>query len=229
MKKVEHWELGKKSSLDFLQRKIEAEEEKYLKEVTKMVAKQYSDQKYFKIPEIEQFFDPKKNKKTDSQSSIEFQRLKFKQMFDFEEKPNGLNQSMVERIIANAVRNFLKKYEPHTWIGKAANDASSVSFATHVSKLTHSMIDSPSFYDQVHSQREGILATSDLKEKTVDGAVAGNQFAPVFQFLELELEDKKLASVFNDESNTVLQSFTEKPEELGLWNIGFKRHWQIVR
>jgi len=209
--------------IDFLQGKIEAEEGKYLKEVINIVAKQYSYQKYFNNSEIEKFFDPKKNKKTESQSSVEFQRLKFKHMFDFDEKPEGLNQVMLEEAYLKRCTELAEKYEPHTWIAKASNDASSVNFATHVSKLTHSKIDSPSFYDQVLSQKKGILATSDLKEKIVDGAVSGNQFAPVFQFLELELKGNKLASVFADESNTVLQSFTEKPEELGLWNAGFKR------
>ena len=208
---------------DFLRKKIEAEEERYLKEVIKKVAKQYSDQNFFNNSEIEKFFDPKKNKKTDSQLSIEFQRLKFENMFDFKENPEELKQFMIEEAYLKRRTELAEKYKPNTWIAKASNDASNVSFATHVSKLTHSKIDSPSFYDQVLLQKEGILATSDLKEKIVDGAVSGNQFAPVFQFLELELKGKKLASVFADESNTVLQSFTEKPEELGLWNTGFKR------
>ena len=209
--------------IDFLQRKIEAEEGKYLKEVIKVVAKQYSDQKYFNNSEIEIFFDPKKNKKTDFQSSIEFQRLKFKHIFGFDEKPNGLNQSMLEEAYCKRCAELAEKFEPHSWIAKASNDASNVNFATHVIKLTHSKIDSPSFFDQVHSQKEGILSTSGLKEKIIDGAVSGNQYAPAFQFLELELKGNKLASLFADESNTVLQGFTEKPEELGLWNIGFKR------
>jgi CRISPR-associated protein Csy1 len=208
---------------DFLQRKIEAEEERYLKDVIKLVAEQYSDQKYFKNTEIEIYFDPKKNKKNDSQSSLDFQRLKFKNMFEFDEKPEELNQFMIEESYSKHCAELTEKYKPHTWIAKAAKDAPNVKFATHVSKLTHSKIDSPSFYDQVLSQKEGILATSDLQEKIIDGAVSGNQFAPVFQFFELELNGNKLASIFNDESNTVLQSFTKKPEDLGLWNTGFKQ------
>lgn len=209
--------------IDFLRRKIETEEEKYLKEVIKDVAKQYSDQKYFNNSEIEKFFDPKKNKKTDSQSSLEFQRLKFKRMFDFVEKPEELSQTSLEEAYSQRCMELADKFEPHTWISYASNNASSVSFATHVSKLTHSKIDSPSFYDQISSQKEGILSTADLKEKIIDGAVTGNQFAPVFQFLELELKGKKLAPLFADETNAILQIFTEKPEELELWNKGFKR------
>lgn len=208
---------------DFLQRKIETEEERYLKDVIKLVAKQYSNKKYFNDSEIEFFFDPKKNKKNDSQSSLDFQRLKFKLMFEFDEKPEELNQFILEEAYSKRCAELTEKYIPHIWIAKAAEGASSVKFATHVSKLTHSKIDSPSFYDQIFSQKEGILATSDLKEKIIDGAVSGNQFAPVFQFLDLALNGNKLISVFNDESNTVLQSFAKEPEDLRLWNTGFKR------
>ncbi|MFW8602367.1 type I-F CRISPR-associated protein Csy1, partial [Desulfobacterota bacterium M19] len=208
---------------DFLQRKFEAEEEKYLKEVIKVVAKQYGNQKFYNNHEIEKFFDPKKNKKTEFQSSIEFQRLKFKHLFDFSERPEGLNLVMLEDNYLQRCNKLAEKYEPHAWIAKASHDASNVSFATHVSKLTHSKIDTPSFCDQVSSQKRGILATTNLKKLIIDGAVSGNQFAPVFQFLQLELEGNKLVSVFDDESNTILQGFTETPEELRSWNVGFKQ------
>lgn len=208
---------------DFFRIKKEVEEERYLKELIKAVAKKYSDQNYFNNPDLKKFFDPKKNKKSDTESPIEFQRLKFKNIFEFDDKPEDINQSKLEVAYSKYCADLEKKYEPYTWITKAANDASSVSFATHVSKLTHSKIDSPSFYDQILSQKEGILATSDLKVKKIDGAVSGNQFAPVYQFLELELKGIKLASVFNDDSNTVLKSYTKKSEDLKLWNTGFKQ------
>ena len=51
----------------------------------------------------------------------------------------------------------------HNWINKASQDASSVSFATHVIKLTHSKIDGSSIYDQISSQKNDILTTSSLK------------------------------------------------------------------
>lgn len=222
----DNFETWEEVIIDFLQRKIEAEEERYLKEVIKVVAKKYSDQNFFDNSEIKDFFDTKKNKKNDYQSPIEFQRIRFKRMFGFNKKPEEFNQIKIEEAYKRRRRELADKYDPNTWIAKASNDASNVSFATHVSKLTHSKIDSPSFYDRVLFQKEGILATSNLKEKRVDGAVKGNQFAPVFQFLELELKGNKLASVFADESNTVLHSFTEKkekPEELELWNAGFKK------
>lgn len=209
--------------VDFLQRKADTEEEKYLKEVIKNVSEHYKKQNYFDNAEIETFFDAKKNSKDSSQLSLEFQQLKFKRMYDFDVKPNDLNQTELEEAYSRRCIEIAEKYDSHAWISKASNDAASVSFATHVIKLTHSKIDSSSIYDQIHSQKPGVLATSDLKEKIIDGAVAGNQFAPIFQFLELELKGDKLATIFADETNTILQQFTDNSDELELWNKGFKR------
>ena len=62
-----------------------------------------------------------------------------------------------------------------------------------------------------------------MKEKIVDGAVAGNQYAPIFQFLELELQGKKLAPEFENENNTILESFASNEDQLLTWNKGFKQ------
>jgi CRISPR-associated protein Csy1 len=67
------------------------------------------------------------------------------------------------------------------------------------------------------------LTTSNLNEKKVDGAVSGNQYAPIYQFLELELNGNKMSSVFADEENEILKPFTNSHEELKKWNKGFKK------
>jgi len=209
--------------LSFLQSKIEKEEEEFLKNKIKMVSDLYKKHNYFGNKEIEFFFDSKKNKKNQTQSSLEFLRLQYKQMLCFNTKPDGLELIASDDAYHKRSSELFEKYDPHNWISKASQDASSVSFATHVIKLTHSKIDSSSIYDQINSKKYDILTTSSLKEIIIDGAVAGNQFAPVFQFLELELKGKKLADVFKDESNTVLNKFAISPEDLALLNSGFKK------
>lgn len=97
-----------------------------------------------------------------------------------------------------------------------------MSFATHVIKLTHSKIDSPSLFDCIDAQDNRYMTTSALQEKIIDGAVAGNQFAPIFQFLELELNGEKLASKFSSENKT-LSPFTDSDEEMIEWNHNFKK------
>lgn len=209
--------------VSFFQSKIEKEEVEYLKIKIKEVSELFRKNDYFDDNEIESFFDPKKNKKDVTQSQLEFLRFKYKQILALNDKVGKCDLPVSEDAYCQKCIELAQKYDPHNWISKASQDASSVSFATHVIKLTHSKIDSSSIYDQIDSEKCDILTTSSLKEIIVDGAVAGNQFAPIFQFFELELEGKKLESVFKDESNTVLNQFTKLSNDLALWNNGFKK------
>lgn len=219
-KEFETWE---EVIVDFFLEKKENEEDKYLKEIIKVVSKLYQNENYFNNEEMEIFFDSKKHKKDAAQTSLEFQRVKFTRMLEFNEKPSEFDSSKLNENYQTKCSEISDKYEPSEWISKAAKNGSSVSFATHVIKLTHSKIDASSLYDQIDSVRLAALTTSSLREKEIDGAVSGNQFAPIFQFLELELKGSKLASEFSGESSKVLESFAGSDEELIVWNNGFKK------
>jgi CRISPR-associated protein Csy1 len=209
--------------VDFLTGKEIAEEEKYIKDEIKNIADYYKRQNYYDQQAIKDLFDPKKSKKEKSQRAIDFQRQKRQAVFALEQKPEDLDSTKLNQDYAKKCADLANKYAANTWISKAAQDAVSVSFATHVAKLTHSKIDSPSFYDSVSSARTDILTTASLTDKVIDGAVAGNQFAPIFQFLELELKGNKLAAEFASDSNKTLETFTQTSEELALWNASFKK------
>jgi CRISPR-associated protein Csy1 len=90
----------------------------------------------------------------------------------------------------------------------------------HVNKLTHSKIDSPSIYDQISATKTEYITTSALTVKAIDGAVAGNQFAPIFQLLELECNGIKLAAELSNPKSDALELFSEENEYLE-WNQGF--------
>lgn len=219
-KEFETWE---EVIIDFFHTKKESEEDKYLKEIIKTVSNNYKEDNYFNNEEIEIFFDPKINKKDATQTSLDFQRNKFINLAELDEKPSEFDPIKLNNDYQTKCIEILEKYKPSEWISKAATNASSVSFATHVIKLTHSKIDSSSLYDQIDSVKLDALTTSSLQKINIDGAVSGNQFSPIFQFLELELYGCKLASEFAADSSKVLESFANSPEELGVWNSGFKK------
>jgi CRISPR-associated protein Csy1 len=206
---------------DFLTGKKIKEEEGYIKDQIKIISGLYEKQKYFGRQDIEDLFDRKKDK---SQLAINFQRQKLKAIFVLDKKPEGLDFDQLRENYKKKCDNIDNKYDANGWISKAAHDASSVSFATHVAKLTHSKIDSPSLYDSIASTKLNVLTTASLTDKAIDGAVAGNQFAPVFQFLELELRGSKLAAEFAGDSNNVLKPFARNnDDELAEWNANFKK------
>ncbi|MBE0471472.1 MAG: type I-F CRISPR-associated protein Csy1 [Methyloprofundus sp.] len=208
--------------IDFLAGKKSAEEEKYIKDEVKKIAEIYKRQNYYGEESIAVLFDPKKSKKEKSQLAVDFQREKLQEILLLEQKPEDLDVTKLSEDYARKCADIENKYAASGWITKAAKDATSVSFATHVAKLTHSKIDSPSLYDSVISVKTDIITTASLTEKAIDGAVAGNQFAPVFQFLELELNGRKLAAEFANDSCQALHFFAKDGQELALWNANFK-------
>ncbi|SER18138.1 CRISPR-associated protein Csy1 [Nitrosomonas sp. Nm51] len=173
--------------IDFFRRKREADEENYLKNIIKSVETIYEKESFFNDEEIELVFNSQKNKKEKDESSLDFQHRRAITLLKAKDKPEGLNIFKQLRLYKKTITSFRKKYEPINWLSKNCENASSVNFATHVIKLTHSSINASSFYDSISEQKNTVITTSVLKNKIVDGAVKGNQFAPIFQFLELEL------------------------------------------
>ena len=207
----------------FLKGKKAVEEEKYIKDEIKIISNYYKRQEYYGQMVIENLFDPKKSKKEKSQMAVDFQRQKRQEIFALHEKPEDLDYNKLNEDYAKKCADLANKYCANNWIAKAANEAISVNFATHVAKLTHSKIDSPSLYDVISSSKKYILTTASLTDKTIDGAVTGNQFAPIFQFLELELKGRKLAAVFANDTNIALEKFALNSKELAIWNAKFKK------
>lgn len=217
-KDFQNW---KEVIVGFLRNKKDVEEEKYLKKELKEIDILYEKEKYYGKQELIDFFDSKKNKKNENQSALEFQQENLQKIFEFENKP--FNKEKIKENYEDKCIVINKKYSPHEWLTKNSTNAKNGSFATHVSKLTHSAIVASSFDDCINSQKTNQLSTSVLKNKAIDVALEGNQFAPIFQFLELELNGKKLADELLDESNTVLKPFVKEGEDLNHWNKGFQQ------
>lgn len=207
----------------FLKNKSDMEEEKYLKDSLKAVANAFDKSKWFGDQSIKDFFDAKKNKKSEDQTALAFQQQKWQQAKTLNSQPSSLNWGLLDANYQAKVVDLNEKYSAADWIAKASQNASSVSFATHVVKLTHSKIDTPSFLDQVDAINPAYLSTSSLSEKVLDGAVAGNQFAPIYQFLELESQGVKLAQELSDDTSEALRAFVRSDEELQHWNSCFKQ------
>lgn len=216
-KELETWEevINK-----FLTDKSQSDEEKYLKEAIKGIGALCEENGFHEKDYIKKFFSAKKEK---NQLAIDFQRMRFNKILRFRKVLTEFDFDAFEADYEVKYETLAIKYKPCKWITDAAINASSVSFATHVIKLTHSKIDSSSLYDKVDALKPDYLTTSSLREKSIDGAVSGNQFAPIFQFLELEFNGHKLATEFVAESPKILELFANNDEELATWNNGFKR------
>jgi len=224
--KTGQFETWKDVMSDFFRRKYEAEEEKYLKEELKLAGELYKKESYFNDKSIELLFDTKRTKKEKEQTPLDFQRMRALKVLSFENKPNSLNTYRMKKEYFKKIKVIRDKYTPSKWLSKNAGNAGSVSFATHVIKLTHSKIDAPSLFDCIADQNSAYLTTSTLTTKAVDGAVAGNQYAPIFQFLEVELNGVKLAEHISRDDHifdAFLPSDVSAEETRNKWLQGFRK------
>lgn len=214
---------------EFFRKKHESEEEKYLKEELKAVGELFKKVNYFNDADIEFIFDTKRNKKSDKESALSFQRKRAIKVLKIQKKVEGVDLDQKKDEYRKKSNSFKEKYTPHKWLTENAGNAGNVNFATHVIKLTHSKIDTPSLLDSIDKKDDACLTTSTLRTKEIDGAVKGNQFAPIFQFLELELEGMKLSEqlLTNDRIFERFLPFGEGDEStevmLKEWTKGFRK------
>lgn len=206
---------------NFLADKYEADFAKYVKEVFKNLGSAYEKGGFLKNDELAFIFDSRKTKKVVGQKDSEFILGQINLVEATNEKPDSINFESLITDIQSKQQELVRKYEPETWISWAAENAKNVTFATHVAKLTHSSIDSPSFFNEITATRNSYLSTSSLIDVAIDGAVKGNQYSPIYQFLELELNHKKLAGEFVNLDSNLLKNFANNQEQMLLWNRGF--------
>ena len=206
---------------NFLTDKYEADFTKYLKDLFKGVSKAYEKEGFFTNEDLSFIFDTRKNKKTDEQKETSFILEQITLLQGFNEKPISINFESLNSEINTKQQDLVSKYAPETWLTWAAENAKNVTFATHVTKLTHSVIDSPSFFNVFDGAKNTQLSTSSLTNVVIDGAVKGMQYSPVYQFLELEFNNKKLVSEFGNLETELLESFAKNKGEMLDWNQGF--------
>lgn len=206
---------------NFLAGKYEADFTKYLKNLFKGISSIYEKEGFFTNKDLAFIFDARKNKKTDEQKETSFILEQINLLQGFNEKPISINFENLNIDISTKKQDLVSKYTPVTWITWASGNAKNVTFATHVTKLTHSVIDSPSFFNAFETTKNAHLSTSSLTNIVIDGAVKGMQYSPVYQFLDLEFNNKKLVSEFGNLETDLLESFAKNKEQMQDWNQGF--------
>jgi CRISPR-associated protein Csy1 len=206
---------------NFLADKYEADFTKYLKDLFKGVSKAYEKEGFCTKEDFSFIFDARKNKKAAEQKETAFILEQITLLQEFNEKPISINFESLNADINTKQQNLVSKYEPATWITWAAKNAKNVTFATHVTKLTHSVIDSPAFFNTFDTTKNTHLSTSSLTNVVIDGAVKGMQYSPVYQFLGLEVNNKKLVSEFGNLETDLLESFAKNKGQMLDWNQEF--------
>jgi CRISPR-associated protein Csy1 len=122
------------------------------------------------------------------------------------------------------------KYRPNIWLDWASANAKNISFATHVAKLTHSSIKGATniYFDKVDKE-PFFFSTSSLLEKATDVSQTDSKLSPVGKFLQLEVNNIKMADKLKKEDMSDLESFSTNEEQLVFWKENFNGAFKDTR
>jgi len=140
----------------------------------------------------------------------------------------GLDDEVVQVIVEQQVLweqlldEINEKYNYASWLDWASSNAKSVSFATHIAKLTHSGISGASniYFDS--AGEEGYLSTATLKNKEIEISQSNNALAPIGKLLQLKSNEESLSEQLKEGDLSVFEQFAKDDEQLNQWKKGFE-------
>ncbi len=116
--------------------------------------------------------------------------------------------------------DLMAQHKESVWLDDAASRAYQISLVTHAPKFSHGDSKASGFVAQIVSSSPGILGTHSIQNPFVD--VIGNAAVlDVANLLLLEYEGVALWQQLQSSELTSLHPFTEGPEQLERWRVGF--------
>jgi CRISPR-associated protein Csy1 len=168
---------------------------------------------------LKQIADIKKSKNK-NQTPIEFQREKYVTLVSLASDLgiHGWN------VMSEEYNQFKKKNDPVVTLSAICKNASRVSFATHVAKLTHSRIKGASnILDTSRSVSDRYLVTASLSSKEKDRAWDNSIYMPISELLSLECGDKSLADYVREDDEAPFKAFTSDTSLIKTWIANLKK------
>ena len=169
-----------------------------------------------------------KNKKARDQTQLEFQGSQLNRLRSIASSASSICSGEVQNIIDEYHKSLDQIKEEHEvvhWLNKVVTNASSVSFATHVVKLTHSSIKNASnVYDRSTEISPHYLTTSSLsRHRPRDVASDNAKFSPTVKLLQLAYKDMSLLDLIENGDRSAFSSFTDDQEVIDNWMMSLKQ------
>lgn len=139
----------------------------------------------------------------------------------------GLDDTSIKAIEGQQVfwikqlNDINEKYNYSNWLDWASSNAKNISFATHISKLTHSGISGASniFFNKVDDK--SYLSTASLKKREVEVSQSNNALSPIGILLQLRRNGESLSEQLKNGNLTVFEQFSKNQEQFKKWRTGF--------
>lgn len=164
--------------------------------------------------------EKEKNAHKDTVSELAFSEDKFTKLAALHPNQNDENLRSVMSIYAKKKQKIEQEHIHDVWLDKYAEFASGVSFATHISKMSHPSISGASaFYAQqnLSVEHKYYLSTDSLANPIVDDAIDNAAYTPVSTLLKLAVNGEAVASYLSQGSLLPFKYLSEDEDKVNTW------------
>lgn len=161
-----------------------------------------------------------KNAHKETVSELAFSEDKFTKLAALHPNQNDENFRSVMSIYAEKKKKIEQEHIHDVWLDKYAEFASGVSFATHISKMSHPSISGASaFYVQqnLSIEHKSYLSTDSLANPFVDDAIDNAAYTPVSTLLKLAVNGETVASYLSQASLLPFKYLSEDEDKVKAW------------
>lgn len=174
--------------------------------------------------------DIEKSKKSKDQSSLDFQKSKYKSLITLvgddvvDQQLLELKKEYQEFVIVNS-----KEYETVAWLNQWTNKAIDISFATHVGKLTHSSSKGSSILDTTVEKNDRYLSTNRLSNMEIDTASSNAASLPIADILKLTVNGISVLDCLKRDGKTLFKKITEDDAVIDEWCNQLKQSYDSTQ
>ena len=161
--------------------------------------------------------DIEKSKMTKEQSSLDFQKNKYRSLIDIvdnvvDQKILDLKEEYQEFVATNS-----NQHEAVAWVNQWASKAADISFATHVAKLTHSSSKGSSILDATVEKNDSYLTTNRLRNLEIDTASSNAASLPIADILKLTVNGVSVLDCLKKGDNALFEKITDDDDLASKW------------
>ncbi|GKT11567.1 MAG: CRISPR-associated protein Csy1 [Thiomicrorhabdus sp.] len=159
-----------------------------------------------------------KSKKNKDQTSLEFQKVKYKKLLSLIPE-NIVDTDLLDlkSELHSLIQSSEDEYDTVTWLTEYSPKAKDISFATHVGKLTHSSSKSSSILDITTEKSDRYLTTNRLDNIVIDTASSNAASLPIAAVLQLSVDGISVLNCLKNGDVSFFKHITNNDTLINTW------------
>ena len=174
--------------------------------------------------------DIEKAKKTREQSSLDFHKMKYKNLISLV-PDNVIDEQLfeVKKLYQEFVSSNANEYGVVEWLNNWVGKAKDISFATHVGKLTHSSSKSSSILDTSTEKNDRYLTTNSLIALDIDTASSNAASLPIADILNISVNGISVLDCLKQGDHSCFRHFTDDEIVIEKWCSQLKQAYDSTQ